>query len=296
MLGARLDESTVWINVQRNAVWKKFPHVTWCDGLTYAFIRLFFETWEKHNFDKNFIDLMFDFHDPLFVKLRTALDNFFPHRFFISGLAWVLTKVYNGVSENMSRTHSIAFRSNKILPDDGKAEDPDDEPKADASSEKLPLLNACQMGERFYLRALLLAKVPAPVFGHHIMGDRCYLRALLLAKVPAPVFGLPVAEAIVNVKWVSYGWRFMLLQLIEHVLFTAIIVSYLILDLSRCSIGVATFCLDVVIAYMCCFWAYSNMHLITKRGFFLWQMNNTISVVSLIWQSTTVGASLVAPT
>eukprot|EP00983_Pelagomonas_calceolata_P071701 1151365-Pelagomonas_calceolata.AAC.11 len=25
-------------------------------------------------FDKRFIDLMFDFHDPLFVKLRTALE------------------------------------------------------------------------------------------------------------------------------------------------------------------------------------------------------------------------------
>lgn len=27
-----------------------------------------------HRFDKRFIDLMFDFHDPLFVKLRTALE------------------------------------------------------------------------------------------------------------------------------------------------------------------------------------------------------------------------------
>lgn len=28
----------------------------------------------RSRFDKRFIDLMFDFHDPLFVKLRTALE------------------------------------------------------------------------------------------------------------------------------------------------------------------------------------------------------------------------------
>ncbi|KAJ9524860.1 hypothetical protein QJQ45_003003 [Haematococcus lacustris] len=63
MLGAHLDRSTQWNNIRHQEIWHRFPRDSWERGITYEFIRLFFENW-----------VMFDSHDPLFVKLRTALE------------------------------------------------------------------------------------------------------------------------------------------------------------------------------------------------------------------------------
>ncbi|GFH11757.1 hypothetical protein HaLaN_07311, partial [Haematococcus lacustris] len=41
------------------------------------------------------------------------------------------------------------------------------------------------------------------------------------------MFGLPVMEAIINVKWNAYGWRMLLLLLMEHLLFMAFVIAYL---------------------------------------------------------------------
>ncbi|KAJ9525168.1 hypothetical protein QJQ45_020714 [Haematococcus lacustris] len=272
MLGAHLDRSTQWNNIRHQEIWHRFPRDSWERGITYEFIRLFFENWEDYSFDHRFVDLMFDSHDPLFVKLRTALEyvnsnkalnvslrqdeadiqqarqarlisswtavgdaymeaTTHVHRRVLTGLVYCIMHVYIWLLKELSPvfTEGTSTSSSQHIPRKPTNHPPHgssrhtapkrtpvgkqliESPKVDALSETLPMIYVAQVGKDDYLRALLAA------------------------QAPAEMFGLPVMEAIINVKWNAYGWRMLLLLLMEHLLFMAFVIAYLMLITTEAS-------------------------------------------------------------
>ena len=45
--GKELHYSTQYHNVRSSMMWQAFPEDCWKNGLTYEFIRIFFEKWEQ---------------------------------------------------------------------------------------------------------------------------------------------------------------------------------------------------------------------------------------------------------
>ncbi len=49
LLDMKIDRSTMLNNVRHHqAVWSRFPPGSYVSGITYDFIRIFFETWEEY--------------------------------------------------------------------------------------------------------------------------------------------------------------------------------------------------------------------------------------------------------
>lgn len=47
------------------------------------------------------------------------------------------------------------------------------------------------------------------------------------------IFFTQVVKGIITVKWISYGWRYMALLLAEHLLFMALMITYLVLIINE---------------------------------------------------------------
>ncbi|GFH24473.1 hypothetical protein HaLaN_22279, partial [Haematococcus lacustris] len=280
MLGAHLDRSTQWNNIRHQEIWHRFPRDSWERGITYEFIRLFFENWEDYSFDHRFVDLMFDSHDPLFVKLRTALEYVNSNKALNVSLrqdeadiqqarqarlisSWtavgdaymeasthVHRRVLTGLELSPVFTESPSTSSSQHIP-----RKPTNHPPHGSSSHAAP--KRTPVGKQL----IESPKVDA-------LSET--LPMIYVAQAPAEMFGLPVMEAIINVKVgtpmvrVSFcnilthssvlcrvmevqsffsqcgllsppGWRMLLLLLMEHLLFMAFVIAYLMLITTEAS-------------------------------------------------------------
>ncbi|KAJ9525269.1 hypothetical protein QJQ45_020810 [Haematococcus lacustris] len=229
MLGAHLDRSTQWNNIRHQEIWHRFPRDSWERGITYEFIRLFFENW-----------VMFDSHDPLFVKLRTALEyvnsnkalnvslrqdeadiqqarqarlisswtavgdaymeaSTHVHRRVLTGLVYCIMHVYIWLLKELSPvfTESPSTSSSQHIP-----RKPTNHPPHGSSSHAAPKRTPVgkQLIESPKVDAL---SETLPMIYVAQVGKDDYLRALLAAQAPAEMFGLPVMEAIINVKFAA---------------------------------------------------------------------------------------------
>jgi hypothetical protein len=97
------------------------------------------------------------------------------------------------------------------------------------------------MGQEDYLRALLDADAPAEMFAlpvslHGWPASACALQVVsLVLNPPLTQFrwlhphSFQVIEGIIRVKWEAFGWRLLLLLLLEHLGFLAMVTAYLLL-------------------------------------------------------------------